>query len=71
MPESQTLPKKVPEPLTPIASLRRLLACDERGATAIEYAMVAAGVGMAVATAVWGVGSALKTNFYGALAALF
>jgi len=33
--------------------------------------MVAAGVGMAVATTVWGVGSALKTNFYDAIGALF
>ena len=47
------------------------LARDQRAATAIEYAMVAAGVGAAVATTVWGVGSSLKTNFYDAIAALF
>lgn len=44
---------------------------DERGATAIEYAMIAAGVGCAVAGTVWNVGSTLKTTFYDKLAALF
>jgi Flp pilus assembly pilin Flp len=64
------MPKK-PQLHAVTTSLRQLLARDEHGATAIEYAMVAAGVGMAVATTVWSVGSALKTNFYGAIAALF
>ena len=59
------------EPRPLIARLRRLIVADERGATAIEYAMVAAGVGAAVATTVWGVGSAIKTNFYDAIAAMF
>jgi pilus assembly protein Flp/PilA len=59
------------EPRPLIARLRRLIVRDQRGATAIEYAMVAAGVGMAVATTVWSVGSALKTNFYDAIGALF
>ena len=54
-----------------LALLRRRVAGNEQGATAIEYAMIASGVGAAVATAVWGVGSSLKTNFYGAIAALF
>jgi pilus assembly protein Flp/PilA len=53
-----------------VATLRGF-AHDRRGATAIEYAMVAAGVGVAVASTVWGVGSALKTNFYDAIGALF
>lgn len=47
--------------------LRRVLACfgrDARGATAIEYAMVAVGVACAVAATVFGVGSSLNTNFY-------
>jgi pilus assembly protein Flp/PilA len=57
-----------PRPIT--INLRRLIS-DDRGATAIEYAMVAAGVGMAVATTVWSVGSALKTNFYDSIAAVF
>jgi len=53
-----------------LALLRRRAADDEHGATAIEYAMIAAGVGLAVATTVWSVGSALKTNFYDAIAAM-
>jgi pilus assembly protein Flp/PilA len=53
-----------------LALLRRRVAGNEQGATAIEYAMIAAGVGAAVATAVWGVGSSLKTNFYDAISAL-
>jgi pilus assembly protein Flp/PilA len=52
----------------------RLLArfcADESGATAIEYAMVAAGIGGVVAAAVMGLGAQLKTNFYDRVAALF
>ncbi len=44
---------------------------DEQGATAIEYAMIAAGIGAFVSATVFGVGSALKANFYDKLAALF
>jgi pilus assembly protein Flp/PilA len=49
---------------------RRLLA-DERGATAIEYAMIAAGVGVTIASTVWGVGSSLKESWYDKLASMF
>jgi len=51
-------------------SARQFLA-DRQGATAIEYALVAAGVGVTVATTVWGVGSALKANWYDKLASMF
>jgi pilus assembly protein Flp/PilA len=44
---------------------------DERGATAIEYAIVAAGVGCAVAGTVWNVGGTVKTTLYDKLASLF
>ena len=44
---------------------------DESGATAIEYAMIAAGVGAAIAATVTGFGSALKSTFYDKLANLF
>ena len=37
--------------------LRRRLAADQQGATAIEYALVAAGVGAAVAATVYHLGS--------------
>ena len=62
-------PTTEPRPL--VARLRLLIVADERGATAIEYAMVAAGVGLAVATTVWSVGSTIKTNFYDAIATMF
>ena len=44
---------------------------DESGATAIEYAMVAAGVGGFIAATVLGMGTQLKSTFYDKLAALF
>lgn len=46
--------------------MRRLLARfvdDECGATAIEYCLIAAGLSIAIVTAVTGVGSALSTKF--------
>jgi pilus assembly protein Flp/PilA len=46
------------------------LRADESGATAIEYAMIAAGVSVAIVGAVSGLGSHLKTTFYDKLAAL-
>ena len=36
---------------------------DESGATAIEYALIATGIAIAIIAAVNGVGTALKTNF--------
>jgi pilus assembly protein Flp/PilA len=44
---------------------------DERGATAIEYAMIAAGIGVAISATVYNVGSAVKSNFYDKVAAAF
>jgi Flp pilus assembly pilin Flp len=44
---------------------------DERGATAIEYAIVAAGVGCVVSGTVWNVGGTVKSTFYDKLAAQF
>jgi Flp pilus assembly pilin Flp len=46
------------------------LAADRNGATAIEYALLASGVGAAVAATVFGLGSTLQT-FYTSVAALF
>lgn len=43
---------------------------DESGATAIEYAMIAAGVSVAIVGAVSSLGSNLKTTFYDKLASL-
>jgi pilus assembly protein Flp/PilA len=36
---------------------------DESGATAIEYGLIAAGIAIAIITAVQGVGTQMKTNF--------
>jgi len=44
---------------------------DESGATAIEYAMIASGVGGFIAATVMGMGSALKTNYYDKLSSMF
>jgi len=46
-------------------------AADERGATAIEYALIAAGIGATIASTVWGVGSDLKANWYDKMANIF
>jgi pilus assembly protein Flp/PilA len=46
-------------------------AADQRGATAIEYSMIAAGVGVAISTAVWSLGTAVKTTFYDKLSNMF
>jgi len=42
--------------------IRKFLA-DETAATAIEYGLIAAGIAVAIITAVNGVGSKLSTNF--------
>jgi Flp pilus assembly pilin Flp len=47
------------------------LARDKGAATAIEYAMVASGVGLAVAATVMSLGSQLKSTFYDRLLGLF
>ena len=49
----------------------RSFLADERGATAIEYAMIAAGIGATIASTVWGLGSALKENWYDKIASMF
>jgi len=37
---------------------------DEAGATSIEYALIAAGISMAIIVTVQGLGSSLNTNTY-------
>lgn len=37
---------------------------DERAATSIEYAMIACGISIAIASMVYAVGNSLKVNFY-------
>ena len=42
----------------------------ERGATAIEYGMIAAGIGAFIAATVWNLGSQIKTTLYDQLLSL-
>ena len=42
----------------------RALVRDQNGATAIEYAIVAAGVGAVVAATVYALGNQISANFY-------
>lgn len=44
-------------------SLVRLFIADESGATAIEYALIASGIALAIVVAVQGIGTALNTTF--------
>jgi pilus assembly protein Flp/PilA len=50
--------------------MRKSLPRDEKGATAIEYAMVAAGIGVAIAATITKLGTA-TASFYQSLANLF
>ena len=50
--------------------IRRFLPAQD-GATAIEYALIASGVSIAIAATVTALGSTLKTTFYDKLANLF
>ena len=43
----------------------------EDGTTAIEYAMIASGISIAILASLTALGSGIKTNFYDKLAALF
>jgi pilus assembly protein Flp/PilA len=48
---------------TIIAAVARFMR-DEGGATAIEYALIASGVAVAIASTVVSLGSAIKNNLY-------
>jgi pilus assembly protein Flp/PilA len=50
--------------------MRQRIATDEGGATAIEYALIASGIGAAVAATVWSLGTTTAA-FYQSLANLF
>ena len=56
--------------MTGRSTLRRFLD-DDSGATAIEYALIAAGIGVTIASTVWGLGSALKENWYDKFGSMF
>jgi len=48
---------------TPMTNLFARFVKDESGATAIEYALIAAGIAIVIIAAVNGVGSAIKAKF--------
>ncbi len=50
--------------------IRRYCA-DDTATTAIEYAIVAAGVSVLIAGTVWNLGSKIKVTFYDKLASMF
>jgi pilus assembly protein Flp/PilA len=52
-----------------IATLRRFLA-DEKGTTAIEYAIIASGISIVIAAVVSTIGEQVKTNLYERIANL-
>ena len=52
------------------AHLRGLIA-DNRGATAIEYALMASGIALAIMSTIWTLGASVKTNLYDKLGAMF
>jgi pilus assembly protein Flp/PilA len=64
--ESTMSQNTLPNLTTPARHLsnaaRRMLA-DQRGTTAIEYALIAAGIGVAVATIVWSLGSSVVSLY--------
>jgi Flp pilus assembly pilin Flp len=49
----------------------RRFGSDTRATTAIEYALIASGISVAIAAAVTTLGGGVKTTFYDKLAALF
>ena len=46
-----------------VQNIFKTFIADESGATAIEYGLIAAGIAIAIITAVKGVGSQLSTTF--------
>jgi pilus assembly protein Flp/PilA len=61
----KTMLRKQSQPT--IAAVGRFMR-DERGATAIEYALIASGVAVAIASTVMSLGSAVRDNLYGNVA---
>jgi pilus assembly protein Flp/PilA len=44
---------------------------DKRGTTAIEYALMASGIALAIMSTIWSLGDSVKANLYDKLAAMF
>ena len=56
---------------TKLGLVARRFYADENGAAAIEYAMIAAGVGAALAATIASMGSSVKTTLYDKLSSIF
>ena len=52
-------------------TLARRFLSDASAATAIEYGLIAAGIGATVASVIWSLGSQIQNTLYGRLTALF
>jgi pilus assembly protein Flp/PilA len=63
--------KKVMTGYQTIRSIAVRFRDDESGATAIEYAIIAAGVGGFLAATIMTLGATVKSTFYDKLASLF
>jgi pilus assembly protein Flp/PilA len=57
--------------LSALAAHLRRFSRDQHGATAIEYAMIASGISIAILGAVTTLGSTVQTAFYDKLASMF
>lgn len=62
MPPVPTLPANIARSFVRFMS-------DESGATAIEYAMIASGVAVAIAGTVWSLGTKIRTTLYDKISA--
>ncbi len=56
------MPQAKAKPASVMKMLRKFIE-DASGATAIEYGLIAAGIALAIISAVQGVGTKLSTNF--------
>jgi len=50
--------------MTALRKILRMFGADERGATAIEYGLLAAGISLAIIAIVGATGEALNDSFY-------
>ncbi|HEV2629767.1 MAG TPA: Flp family type IVb pilin [Pseudolabrys sp.] len=48
-----------------------LLLRNQRGTTAIEYALMASGIALAIMSTIWSLGDSVKANLYDKLATMF
>jgi pilus assembly protein Flp/PilA len=54
-----------------ISAHLRGLAANASGATAIEYALMASGIALAIMSTIWTLGDSVKANLYDKLATMF